>query len=249
MTFPVEFHVVGVTIPAHAVFETAGYVLGFQTFLLLRRRSAARSAAGVSDESTIWIIVACVFGALFGSRILAFLESPQDYLRHDPQYWLGGKTIVGGLLGGWMGVELMKKYLKVHARTGDAFVFALIVGIAVGRIGCFLTGLPDHTYGNHTSLPWAVDFGDGPRHPTQLYEIACLVILGALLWLTSRHVADGRAFRWFMLGYLSFRFLVEFIKPSSKPLLGLSAIQAACALGITACIVGLRRIATENIRR
>ena len=91
---------------------------------------------------------------------------------------LGGKTIVGGLHGGWAGVELAKWRLGIRHSTGDVFVFPLIFGMSVGRIGCFLTGLPDHTYGNHTSLPWAVNFGDGPRHPTQLYDIVFLCLLG-----------------------------------------------------------------------
>jgi len=62
----------------------------------------------------------------------------------------------------------------------------LVMGIAIGRVGCFLTGLPDHTYGVHSSLPWAVDFGDGPRHPTQLYEIAFVMLLGAAIFARSR---------------------------------------------------------------
>jgi phosphatidylglycerol---prolipoprotein diacylglyceryl transferase len=241
MTFPVDFHVLGRTIPSHPVFETLGYVCGFQTYLFLRRRTHDRT---ISDEIAIWIIVGCVFGALVGSKLLAWVESAREYwaMRSYPASWLGGKTIVGGLLGGWIGVELMKRRLRVNVRTGDLFVYPLILGIAIGRIGCFLTGLPDHTYGTHSTLPWAVDFGDGPRHPTQLYESIFLLLLGTVLLLTSRIGHNGVLFRKFMLGYLGFRLLIEFIKPSDKPLLGLSAIQTACVLGIIACIIGLMRI-------
>jgi prolipoprotein diacylglyceryltransferase len=52
---------------------------------------------------------------------------------------------------------------------------------------------------------------------------------------------NGELFRLFMLGYLSFRFAVEFIKPSDKPLAGLSAIQVACAAGSAWCVVSLWR--------
>src|SRR5260370_21930725 len=111
-----------------------------------------------------------------------------DYCAHlrDPGAWLGGKTIVGGLLGGWAGVEIAKKCMGIAWSTGDLYVFPLIFGMAVGRVGCFLTRLEDHTCGSFTSPPWAVDFGDGPRPPAQLYYIAFLLTLGITLLVTFR---------------------------------------------------------------
>ncbi|HJT23292.1 MAG TPA: prolipoprotein diacylglyceryl transferase family protein, partial [bacterium] len=96
-------------------------------------------------------------------------------------------------------------------------------------VGCFLTGLSDHTCGNATSLPWGVDFGDGiRRHPTQLYEIAWLVCLALILWRLSRKPhKPGDLFKFYMVGYLGFRLVVEFIKPGVF-LAGLTAIQWAC---------------------
>src|SRR4051812_23013634 len=107
MTFPVEFHVLGRTIPAHLLFEVIAYTAGFQLYLALRRRATkARGLQSVGPLSPIpfeqmaWILVGCVFGALIGSKILAWAESPLDYwnARADPRVFLGGKTIVGGLL-------------------------------------------------------------------------------------------------------------------------------------------------------
>src|SRR4051812_15021134 len=148
--------------------ELIAYSGGFQLYLLLRRRKTF--ATSVPFEKNMWIIVGAIFGALAGSKLLAFVESFDQYRQHlsDPRAWVGGKTIVGGLLGGWAGVEFAKKHLGITQSTGDAFVFPLILGICIGRVGCFLTGLDDHTHGVHSRLPWAVDFGDGPRHPTQL---------------------------------------------------------------------------------
>src|SRR6201999_2912276 len=99
----------------------------------------------------------------------------------------GGKTIVGGLIGGLLTVEYAKKKMGFAGRTGDLFALPLCVGIAVGRIGCFLAGLNDYTYGSVTSLPWGIDFGDGmKRHPAQLYEIIFLVCLGLFLFARMR---------------------------------------------------------------
>jgi phosphatidylglycerol:prolipoprotein diacylglycerol transferase len=216
----------------HALFEMLAYTIGFQ--LYLRTRKFWKHPA-VPLEKNLWIIVACVFGALLGSKVLNVFEMPLDYWAHrgDLAYWLEGKTIVGGLLGGWLGVEIAKKKLGIAYATGDAYVFPLITGTIIGRIGCFMTGLEDQTYGTATSLPWGVDFGDGiARHPTQLYEIAFMLALGVWLLVRMRRpYPNGYLFRLFMFSYLLFRFAVEFIKPRYDPWLGLSAIQIASLAG------------------
>jgi prolipoprotein diacylglyceryltransferase len=233
MTFPVIFHPFGVPLHAHVLFEVLAYTGGFQTYLLLRRN---RKFEDVDVEHQLWLFVGCVFGAFFGSKILAWAESwPEYWSRRDNlMVWMGGKTIVGGLIGGWAGVEIVKAILKIKTRTGDGYVIPLCLAIAVGRIGCFLTGLDDHTHGVASNLPWAVDFGDGiRRHPTQLYESLFLLILAALFAINGigwRRDTAGRAFRLFMNSYLLFRFAVEFIKPTYKPYAGLSAIQIVSLL-------------------
>lgn len=315
MHFPVVFHPFGFELPAHLLFELLAYTLGFQLYLFLRRREGSRA---VPFEQTAWILVGAVFGALVGSKLLAWLEHPQHYwaLRFDPQALVAGKTIVGGLLGGWVGVEVAKRFLGICSRTGDTYALPLILAIAIGRIGCFLTGLADMTHGIETNLPWAVDFGDGVRrHPTQLYEIAFLLVVGATLLArkanspplagvreakpypraegggevrsrsqqnksandsiafsqddaerstddssfiphpsslsTGPHPSPlpegegtrnrlGNSFRIFLAAYLLFRFAVEWIKPSPKQYLGLSAIQIASLVGACVCLIQLR---------
>jgi prolipoprotein diacylglyceryltransferase len=238
MIFPHYFHIFGRTLHPHPVMELIAYTGGFRLYLHLRKREARHS---IPFEQNMWLIVGCVFGALVGSKLLAWIESAPDYWQHrfELAAWAGGKTIVGGLLGGWAGVEIAKKFLRITRSTGDLFVYPLIAGQCVGRVGCFLTGLDDHTHGNFTTLPWAVNFGDGPRHPTQLYEIVFLLMLGTAIFLYERTAGPQRGgvrFRLYMLGYLSFRFAIEFIKPRFAPYGGLSAIQLASLAGIIVCV-------------
>jgi phosphatidylglycerol:prolipoprotein diacylglycerol transferase len=244
MTFPVIFHIHGAAIPAHPVFEFLGYAVGFQCYRLVRRREQSQERLPL--EVAAWILAAAIMGAAIGSKLLAWLESWPDYwaVRNDPAAWLGAKTIIGGLLGAWVGVEIAKRVLQVRRNTGDGFVLALVVGMAIGRVGCFLTGLPDHTYGIATSLPWGVDFGDGiRRHPTQLYETVLMIPLGlALLWRSRQAHPNGELFRLFLLAYLTFRFFVEFIKPTYRPYLGLSALQLASLMGVVACVISIRNM-------
>ncbi len=250
MHFPVDIVLFGLRFPPHAVMEGLAYVLGFQVYRMMRRRFPQ---ALVGGEAMAWVLVGCVIGAVAGSKVLAWVESINEYwpLLHEPQAWLGAKTIVGGLLGGWIGVEIVKKRLGIKHSTGDGFVFPLIVGIAVGRVGCFLSGLADHTYGLPTSLPWGVDFGDGvSRHPAQLYEILFLLMLAVALALYHRKPRpNGRLFLLFMLGYLSWRVFIEFYKPRLMLAGPLSAIQMASMAGVVVCLVMLWKRQSPGSRR
>jgi prolipoprotein diacylglyceryltransferase len=217
-----------VTIPyPHFLFDVLAYSGGFRLFLWQRRR-----AGDTIDTAARWsVIAAAVFGAALGSKVLFWLEDPAETLAHwnEPAFLLGGKTIVGALVGGLIGVELEKRWAGITRRTGDLFAMPLAAGIAVGRIGCFLSGLPDRTYGTPTSLPWAVDFGDGvPRHPTQLYESLVMAMAAiALGRLTRRPHREGDVFKLFMTIYFSWRLVVDAIKPEVRVLFGLSSLQWA----------------------
>ena len=142
---------------------------------------------------------------------------------------MAGKTIVEGVVGGLAAVEWVKRCMGVTRSTGDLFAIPLAVGIAIGRVGCFLSGLGDHTFGLSTNVPWGVDFGDGiPRHPTQLYEILWLLFL--VFWLrrlNGKPHRDGDLFKTFTVGYFGFRLLIDFLKPGVS-LAGLTAIQWVC---------------------
>ena len=227
----------------HLLFEAAAYAIAFAIYTRLRRND--RSAA-LTQHQGLGVILGAAVGALIGAKLLAWLEAPLDpamLLRLDP-FVLQGKTIVGGILGGWIGVEVAKARLHIRRSTGDAFAPALVAGIAVGRIGCFLAGLRDGTYGTPTDLPWGIDFGDGVRrHPTQLYEIAFLLLLGLAL-ARARRVArpSGELFLLFVAGYMGFRLAVENLKPRHVLVLGLSPIQIAALVGaVTAVGVLVRR--------
>jgi prolipoprotein diacylglyceryltransferase len=241
MQFPVVFEIAGLHVPAHLVFETAAYGVGLAVWRVARRCGVGPA---LSRDLSLWVLVGAAVGAALGAKLLGFLEwfGELHQRLHEPQAWLEMKTIVGGLLGGWIGVEVAKRVSGIRRSTGDAMVFGLVAAIAVGRIGCFLTGVEDRTVGLHTDLPWAVDFGDGPRHPAPLYEIAFLLALGVVLWTVRSRLTRGALFRWFMLGYLAFRFGVDFLKPRLMPLAGLSAIQAACVGGIALTVFSLIRL-------
>jgi prolipoprotein diacylglyceryltransferase len=215
----------------HFVLEILAYAVGFQAYLARRRRQGDHLADGPRWS----IVTAAAVGAVIGSRVLFWLEDPAATAAalHNLRALAAGKTLVGGLIGGWIAVEITKRHLGIAQPTGDLFAVPLAAGIAVGRIGCFLTGLSDGTYGTPTTVPWAIDLGDGvPRHPTALYEAFFMAGLAAVLERFDRVGRRGDAFKVFMASYLTFRLVVDTIKPGVRLALGLTAIQWACVGGL-----------------
>lgn len=219
----------------HLMFEWAAMALGFQIY---RWQLARSGGGGVLQRASYAILLGCILGAAIGNKTVFWLEFPHLWASsaRDLQLWMSGQSIVGGLLGGLLGIEICKKLTRTRRSTGDQFVLPLIAGTVLGRVGCFLAGLHDGTYGNVTTLPWGVDFGDGlARHPTQLYDMLFALLWGgALLSLKDRWRArPGLLFKLYLSGYLLWRLAVDGIKPLPYDYGGgLSGIQLVCLLAL-----------------
>jgi prolipoprotein diacylglyceryltransferase len=236
----------------HPVLETLAYATAFAVYRGMR----ARQGDVIAEPQRWTVLAAAAVGALAGSRLLGLAEQWPTVLiacRSGQLLRLlitpGGKTIVGGLLGGWLAVEIAKKLTGIRRRTGDLFAVPLAIGIAVGRVGCFVAGLADDTFGKPTQLPWAVNLGDGiGRQPVQIYEILFLILLAHFL-SRPHDWPEGARFRVFMGAYLAWRLLIDFLKP--QPLVaGMNVIQWACLLGIASLAfasAGMRRELHEQI--
>ncbi len=217
----------------HSAFSWAGMALGAAMWRATLKR---QPTGGALAPDNFAVLVGLLLGAALGNKLVFLIERPDI----AQAIWQGraawpGQSIVGGLLGGLIGVEIAKTLTGQHRSTGDAMVLPIAVGLAIGRIGCFLAGQHDDTYGLPTTLPWGVDFGDGiPRHPTQLYEFGVVLALGAALH-RARFATPGLAFKLFLSAYLLWRLAVEFLKPVPVAWpLSLSGIQWTCAVALAA---------------
>ena len=236
----------------HTLFEAGAMALGAQYYWALRRRAQLPSAL---EGGSFVVLVGCLLGAALGNKTVFWLEVPQLWVERGGLvgFFLGGQSMVGGLLGGLLGVEAAKKLSGRRSSTGDLFVYPVLLALMVGRVGCFLAGLNDGTFGTPSTLPLAVDFGDGiPRHPTQLYEIA----FAALLWLVLRRVqtrlapVPGLLWKYTLASYLVWRLLIDGIKPVPYTYpLGLSGIQWVCLLALTLYLPLLRRDCRQLSKR
>ena len=207
--------------------------------VLLRRR---QSRLQMEPYHRWGIAIGGLIGATFAAKLPFILGA-------DPSVgligaWLSdGKTILWGLAGGYIGVEIAKWTLLLKTSTGDSFVVAVAVAIAIGRVGCLLFGC---CYGVETDQSWGFRFIQAPdggtllRHPTQIYEIVFHLGFAVIAWSATRQVSESTAEQdrmttsnllqgnWmplYLLAYSVYRFSSEFIRPETRGTGGLTFYQ------------------------
>ena len=220
-------------VPTHDAFVLLGVAAATAVFVIEVRRRR------VGDARLWWVVM----GALLGGGIMAKASTAWRYLASDPDPSLmgvvlyGGKSVLGGLAGAYVGAVIAKRIVRYRVSTGDLFAPAVALGMAVGRVGCFLT----EQIGTPTSMPWGISVpsevasripmcpscaAGTPMHPSFLYEIAFhLAAFGALLWLRPRVRVPGELLKIYLLGYAVFRFGVEFVRANPAMWGGLSGPQ------------------------
>ncbi len=196
----------------HAVFDVLAWLASMTVFWLTTKHLIPPEAlpANRVEHPGLYAVTAgmgALTGAMFFGTANALLSGVHAL----------GFSMVGGIAGAIMAVEAFKRFTGVSGSTGIVFAAPFAATVAVGRWGCFFSGLADFTYGAPTSVPWAVDFGDGiPRHPVQLYESFAMAAMFVLLvWRFAARdrfwLANGfyLAVGWYALQ----RFAWEFFKP------------------------------------
>lgn len=219
----------------HSVFVGLGAAVAILVFVLEARR------LGHTDERVAYIAT----GGLVGGAVFMRLGTWAQHL--DPranaslvEQWLyGNRSVLGGLLGAWLGVHVVKRLTGYRRRTGDVFAPAVAAGMAVGRVGCFLTEAP----GTPTGAGWGMVLDPitaarvgAPAgvalHPSFLYEIAFHALAFAVLWGWARHqqFAPGETFVAYIAAYAIFRFGVEFVRGNEVVWHGLTRPQLFLAV-------------------
>ena len=196
----------------HAAFDVLAWLASMTVFWLTTRHLIPSEAlpANRVEHPGLYAVTAgmgALTGAMFFGTANALLSGQHAV----------GFSMVGGIAGAIAAVEAFKRVTGVSGSTGIVFAAPFAATVAVGRWGCFFSGLADFTYGTPTTLPWGVDFGDGiARHPVQLYESFAMAAMFVLLierfyardpfWLRNGfYLAVG----WYALQ----RFAWEFFKP------------------------------------
>jgi phosphatidylglycerol:prolipoprotein diacylglycerol transferase len=218
----------------HGAFEWAGIFIGARLYL----RTSRTSLVELGTTRNYAVIFGCILGAAIGNKAVHWLHRADQWnlLREHPWLLLQGQSIVGGLLGGLIGVEIAKRCVGLRESTGDRFVAPILIGLIIGRVGCLIAGLHDDTYGVATTLPWGVDLGDGiARHPTAIYDMlfAAGMLLALRVWGAPLERESGLKFKLMLAAYLAWRLAIDSLKPVPHEFVGgLSGIQLVAAAAL-----------------
>ncbi len=180
--YPIAFYLFGFPVSSFALLMAAGFVAAcWITDLRMREEQFA-------PELTYTICVYAMLAGFAGSKLYFAVDT---WLREGTPFmsllfaregitWYGG--LIAGTLASAVGCHL---HGISPLRFANCGVIGVAVGQALGRMGCYLVG---DDYGRPSNVPWAVAFPQGspptltPVHPTQLYEMAWLVLVSAGLW-------------------------------------------------------------------
>ena len=135
-------------------------VLAALGFLVALRVALDRARREKLAEAVIWDVwTASILGGLAGARLVYVLEHWPYYREHLARsfaIWEGGLVWYGGLAGALLAVvTYLRRRRQPVLRVIDALTPATMIGLALGRVGCFLNGC---CFGKETDLPWGVSF-------------------------------------------------------------------------------------------
>ena len=224
-------------IPTHGLFVALGVLVAAVVFTVEARRR------GQTDDRIVYVVLGALLGGAVLMRLGTWLQHVdlRDNASLAEQWLYGNRSILGGLVGAWLGVHVAKRLVGYRARTGDLFAPAVALGMAVGRVGCLLTELPGTPTG--TGYGITLDPATAARlhapagvalHPSFGYEIAFHLAAFAVLWFWLRHrlVAPGETLTFYLAGYGLARFAVEFVRGNEVVWEGLTRPQLFLLLTI-----------------
>lgn len=227
---PVLFEVFGATVHSYPTLVALATVVGVLVGVALGRKD------GRAWRDLVDLAIVVVVGALLGAKVFHTVFEAEghhltdgriargvlDLLADDPWHWarlfeagyVFYGAVVGAFLIGWL--FMVRRALPDRWSVGDYATPALLAGIFLGRVGCYLGGC---CYGRATDVPWSVTFPAGHAaagasvHPVQLYDAAFgLVGLIVVALLYRRRRFGGEALCAFFVGYAVYRFATELVR-------------------------------------
>jgi len=190
--------------------------------------TAARRAdkRGIPSQTIFDLGLYLLISAVVGARIFHVLQHRDSYesLIDIIGIWRGGLSglaFYGGfILALVVGILYLRAKKLSVAEVTDIIAPSMILGVSIGRIGCFLAGC---CFGKPTSLPWGVTFpeesmawieiGAQRVHPTQLYSVVSLFSISIILLILQKHMKfPGQLFILSILMYSIHRFLIDFLR-------------------------------------
>lgn len=174
------------------------------------------------DKVLLYVMVGTVVGARLGHVFFYDWAYYSQNLMEIPQVWKGGLASHGAAIGIILALWLFSR--KVTKKPILWILDRVVITVALGGFFIRLGNLMNHEIiGKPADVPWAFVFtriDNIPRHPSQLYEALCyLVIFGVLFFLWKKKEwgrVNGKLFGLFLVLLFSVRFMIEFVKENQS---------------------------------
>jgi phosphatidylglycerol---prolipoprotein diacylglyceryl transferase len=226
-------------IPTYEVLVALGFLAGLTVTMRLTRR------LGLPADKIANLAIYCAIAGIAGAKLFMFLFDLGDYIRDPGQIFTLQTLQAAGVFHGGFIVALLFAvwYMRKHSlpvlNTMDVFAPGIVLGQAIGRIGCFAAGC---CWGKECSLPWGVRFRSDfaapvplgkTLHPAQLYESAADLLIFAILYRQAgrRHPA-GQIMGFYLILYSTARFVIEFFRVHEQALVGPFSLTQWIALAL-----------------
>lgn len=233
----------------YGLFFVIGFILAYFIMLrLVKEKKINWTKCDVEDLLTYGGV-----GGIIGARIFYILFYNLQSYAQDPlsifYIWQGGLSFHGSLIGAVLGLYLFsKKHKKSFLQILDVMIIPFALALGIGRIGNFING---ELVGHATNVPWCVDFGDGCRHPSQIYAALKDFFIFGVLWnIRNYKLKTGMLFTYFLFMYSILRFIVGFFRAPDPQIGFLGFLTLGQYLNIALLIVAIwlyRRI-QNNIK-
>jgi prolipoprotein diacylglyceryl transferase len=237
---PVLFAVGPVVIRWYGLMISTAIIAG----VLLAIREASKR--GFLEDDILYIALWAIPAALVGARLFHVIDAWDYYSTYPLQivaFQEGGLAIYGGLVGGLLAGAMAARHKGILSwRLLDIVAPSMILGQAIGRVGCFVNG--DHQ-GPPSTLPWATSYihpgnlapDSQPRQPAQLYELLYDLLLFGLLLLIRRRVRqDGILFTVYAAVYSFGRFWISALRGDAAFLMGLKEAQVVSVVAFAVTV-------------
>jgi len=254
--FPDLFSIGPLTLHTYGLFVALGFFAGLMVTLRLGR------SEGMKPQQVMDMAFIMILAAIIGSRLLYVLMNISYYLNRPTdmfKIWQGGLVFSGGIIGVLLTVIwYVRRHHLSFLRVADLWVPGVVLGQAIGRIGCFMAGC---CYGAPTGSEWGMVFTHPhslaplniPLHPTQIYaSLSGFIIFFVLLVLFSRKKFSGQVFLWFLILHSTARLFMERFRGDDRGLLlgsQMSVTQLVTLLILIGAVVMLffiKRIKTKQ---
>ncbi|EEG78539.1 prolipoprotein diacylglyceryl transferase [Dethiobacter alkaliphilus] len=200
----VLFELFGLQVYLYGVMVAIGIAAGLYVALSEAKRK------GLDPDKITDLSFVLMVGGIVGARLVYVLLNIGNYISHPASLFSihkGGLAFHGAAFAGIAIVYVFAKKNSVNfMKIADLFAPALILGYAIGRLGCDI-------YGNETTVAWGVDVFGVTRHPVQFYSAFFAFVIFGVLWYKRKAIEfEGQLFIWLAGLYSGYRFFIEFFR-------------------------------------